>query len=287
MEKMALYGLVIMLIYLVHGGYSQGEMKWMSEETKWDQLLTKTKLPIVVTVTSFLCGVPCAILEEQVAQVAKTNDNHVVFYNAGIFEKSFFAKRYNVLRVPTLLVFKDGIELKRLDKDFYWGVIYDLIFKGNIFDSAPPPTNSAAPSPSDFGLSPPFERLVKWIRDESQWNKILVKIQLPIVVTVTVPSSLCGGSCAIIEEQVDKLAETNDQIVFYTTNILEQPFFARLYNVLNVPTVIIFKDGEEIVRFEKLSDWARIGELISESCNVSFAPSPLDSASPLASQSGE
>lgn len=129
---------------------------------------------------------------------------------------------------------------------------------------------------------------VKWIHGEADWDKILIEVQVPIVVVATSP--LCGAPCAILDDQVNQLAKTcGDQIMLYKTNILENPFFARLYKVLNVPTVIIFKDEEVIIRYENLSDWGTLYDLIFNSRILDSAPSPSDTnaALPLPPRSGE
>ncbi|CAH8325744.1 unnamed protein product [Eruca vesicaria subsp. sativa] len=133
MEKRVLYGLVVILMCLVGNGFCQGEVQ--GEEVEWERLLMNAQQPILLTLTSSLCGVPCGIVEEQVNQLAKTYDNRIIFYKADILEKPFFSRLYKVVNVPTLIVFKGGKEIKRLDSGFYWGAVHDLLFnfKENIF----------------------------------------------------------------------------------------------------------------------------------------------------------
>ncbi|VVB00386.1 unnamed protein product [Arabis nemorensis] len=268
MEKRVLYGLIVMLMYLVDGGSSQGEVKLISEEvTELEQLLNKIQQLTVVAFSSSFCGVRCAILDDQMDQLAKTYGNQITFYKSDISEKASIANLYKVVNVPTLIVFKGGKEIKRLEKDFYWGAVYDLIFKGNLFYSAPAPSESVPPA------APPSENM----EEVENLEVILAETELPVVVTVT--SLLCGVPCAILKDQMAQLAKTyGNKILLYTTDILENPFFAKLYEVLNVPTVIVFKDGKEIIRFEKLSDWSEVSDLIFESSILDSAPPPSDSS---------
>ncbi|CAH2036532.1 unnamed protein product [Thlaspi arvense] len=288
MEKKVLYGLVVMLTYLVGSGFSQVK----NEEAEWELLLTEAQQPIIATVTSSLCGVPCALLEEQVYQLTKTYGDQIIFYKADIIEKPFFAKLYKVLRVPTLIVFKGGKEIKRLEKGFYWGAVYDLIITDpNILSSSDSSTplfdalqnatsNSNTLSPSDS--APCNCSLFEAIQNatSSSWEETVVEAQLPIVLTLTSP--LCGDPCVNLMSQVARLAEAygNRTIFFYTADILEEPFFARLYKVVIAPAVIVIKDGEVVFRYERLSNWGNIYDLLFESVIFDPALSPSDSPSP-------
>ncbi|CAA7013785.1 unnamed protein product [Microthlaspi erraticum] len=151
MEKRVLYGLVVMLIYLVGSGFGQGEVRLMIEEAKWTQFLTKTQLPTVLTITSSLCGFPCVVVEDQVARLAQTYGEKVIFNTANILLNPFLVQLYEVVSIPTIIVFKDGKEIFRYEKLSDWEKIYDLVFDSWILDSAMPPSDSASPSPSPFG----------------------------------------------------------------------------------------------------------------------------------------
>ncbi|XP_019094546.1 PREDICTED: uncharacterized protein LOC109129950 [Camelina sativa] len=105
-----------MFMYLVGSGFSQGEVKWLSnDELEWQLLLTTTQVPIVVTVTSSLCGEPCATMDSSLVDAVE------------------------------LYLFKSGKEINRLENDLSWGAIADMI-DSSVF--AMPPSDSApAPSP--------------------------------------------------------------------------------------------------------------------------------------------
>ncbi|CAG7870086.1 unnamed protein product [Brassica rapa] len=110
---------------------------------------------VLVVILMYLVGSGFGQVDEQVTQLARYYGNRISLYKADILEKAFFARLYKVINVPTIIVLKDGKEIKRLEKGFYWGSVYDLIFKGNIFtlsESALPP--SALP-PSESAAGPP------------------------------------------------------------------------------------------------------------------------------------
>lgn len=84
-----------------------GEVKLLTEEVaEMEQLLKKIQQLTVVAFSSSFCGVRCAILDDQVDQLAKTYGNRITFYKANISGKPSFAKLYKVVNVPTLIASK-------------------------------------------------------------------------------------------------------------------------------------------------------------------------------------
>jgi len=118
---------------------------------------------------------------------------------------------------------------------------------------------------------------VTWLSNEVEWRLILTTTQLPIVVTVT--SSLCDDRCTILDDQLARLSETyGNLIILRKANILTNPFFAILYNLVNTPIIIVFQTGKEIARLENDLSWGAITDIID---NLSlFAPPPSDFVQP-------
>ncbi|VYS48441.1 unnamed protein product [Arabidopsis thaliana] len=143
MEKKVLYGLV-MLMYLVGSGFSQGEVTWLSNEVEWRLILTTTQLPIVVTVTSSLCGDRCTILDDQLARLSETYGNLIILRKVNILTNPFFAILYNLVNAPIIIVFQTGKETARLESDLSWGAITDIIDNLSLF--APPPSDIVQPA---------------------------------------------------------------------------------------------------------------------------------------------
>ena len=52
------------------------------------------------------------------------------------------------------------------------------------------------------------------------------------------------GPCKAIEPALDELAETTDNVEFVKLDIDENPVVASRYDVLSIPTVILFSGGE-------------------------------------------
>lgn len=78
------------------------------------------------------------------------------------------------------------------------------------------------------------------------FDDVVLGSDLPVMVDFWAPwCGPCKAASPIIEELTDDYA---DQIAVGKVNVDEQPGLARRYDVLSIPTVVIFKDGEEVDR---------------------------------------
>ena len=57
------------------------------------------------------------------------------------------------------------------------------------------------------------------------------------------------GPCKMMSPIIDKIAEENDNIKVGKLNVDEAQDIAVKYNVMSIPTIIIFKNGNEYKRF--------------------------------------
>ena len=57
------------------------------------------------------------------------------------------------------------------------------------------------------------------------------------------------GPCKMMSPIIDKIAEENENILVGKLNVDEAQDIAGQYNVMSIPTIIIFKDGKEYKRF--------------------------------------
>ena len=60
-------------------------------------------------------------------------------------------------------------------------------------------------------------------------------------------ASWCGP-CRMLSPVVDEIAQENDAIAVGKINVDEQPELASQFGVMSIPTLIVFKNGEEIDR---------------------------------------
>ena len=52
------------------------------------------------------------------------------------------------------------------------------------------------------------------------------------------------GPCKMMTPVIEKIASNNPDIVVAKVNVDEAPKVAQKYNIMSIPTIIIFKDGE-------------------------------------------
>ena len=57
------------------------------------------------------------------------------------------------------------------------------------------------------------------------------------------------GPCKMMSPIIDKIAEENDSIKVGKLNVDDAQDIAIKYNVMSIPTIIIFKNGTEFKRF--------------------------------------
>lgn len=57
------------------------------------------------------------------------------------------------------------------------------------------------------------------------------------------------GPCKMMTPIIDKIAEENDEIKVGKLNVDEAQNIAAKYDVMSIPTIIIFKNGAEVKRF--------------------------------------
>ena len=56
------------------------------------------------------------------------------------------------------------------------------------------------------------------------------------------------GPCRMLSPVVDEIAEENDEFTVCKVNVDEQPGLAARFGVMSIPTLLVFKGGEESSR---------------------------------------
>ena len=54
--------------------------------------------------------------------------------------------------------------------------------------------------------------------------------------------------CKVLEPKLEKMQSEFPDVNFYSVNVDDQPSLAKQYQIRSVPTVILFRDGQEITR---------------------------------------
>ena len=70
------------------------------------------------------------------------------------------------------------------------------------------------------------------------------------------------GPCRMLSPIVDDVAATHPELKVGKVNIDEQPDLANQFNVMSIPTLIVFKDGQKVNESVGLGAKEKIEELI-------------------------
>ncbi len=82
-------------------------------ETAFQSQVLDSSLPVLIDFTAVWCG-PCKMLEPVVKQLAKDLEGKVKVYKLDVDDNPQLAMNYEVMGVPTLMLFKDGKPVERV-----------------------------------------------------------------------------------------------------------------------------------------------------------------------------
>ena len=89
-----------------------GDIEHVSESS-FEQDVLKANLPVLVDFTAVWCG-PCKMLDPVVRQLAQAWDGKVKVFKLDVDESPDLAMNYQVMGVPTLMLFKNGKPVERV-----------------------------------------------------------------------------------------------------------------------------------------------------------------------------
>lgn len=87
------------------------EVKHITQE-EFNDLVIENKKTVLVDFFATWCG-PCKMLAPILEEVSKENDTDALICKVDVDECFDLAKSYGVMSVPTIILFKDGEEVKR------------------------------------------------------------------------------------------------------------------------------------------------------------------------------
>ncbi len=79
----------------------------------FDETLQSASTPVVVDFWAEWCG-PCKMIAPILEEIAKEHDGKLIVAKLNVDDHPDLARRFDVMSIPTLLVFQDGVAKKRL-----------------------------------------------------------------------------------------------------------------------------------------------------------------------------
>lgn len=83
------------------------------DETSFENEVLESSKPVLVDFTAVWCG-PCKMLDPIVKDIASDWDGKVKVVKLDVDDNPSIAMKYNVLGVPTLMLFKNGEPVERV-----------------------------------------------------------------------------------------------------------------------------------------------------------------------------
>jgi thioredoxin 1 len=88
------------------------EISKVSQDNFQSEVLESSQ-PVLIDFTAVWCG-PCKMLDPVVKQLAKDWDGKVLIFKLDVDDNPDLAMTYQVMGVPTLMLFKDGQPVERV-----------------------------------------------------------------------------------------------------------------------------------------------------------------------------
>ena len=127
-------GLVIISMILNNGtnnNNTKADSITTIEENQFEEFVLNADKPVLVDFYADWCG-PCKVLSPTIEELAqdKNYKDKYYFYKVNVDYANNIAKEYNIMYIPTVIIFKDGTEITRssgvVEKDY----IVDMLKQG-------------------------------------------------------------------------------------------------------------------------------------------------------------
>ena len=106
-------------------------------------------------------------------------------------------------------------------------------------------------------------KMITTIKKNSQFEKEVLSSEVALV---DFWSSLCIP-CRLMSSDINELAKEFDKVNFFKVNVLKHFGLAREYDVLTLPTLIVFKQGKPIKRLTGYKTRKELRKVLSEKSN--------------------
>jgi thioredoxin 1 len=82
-------------------------------DSTFDEEVAAADVTMVVDFWAEWCG-PCRMIAPLLGEIAAENEGKIRIWKLNVDDNPKSARKYNVMSIPTLLVFKDGVNKKRI-----------------------------------------------------------------------------------------------------------------------------------------------------------------------------
>jgi thioredoxin 1 len=89
-----------------------GNLQELTNET-FDEEIGATDVPLIVDFWAEWCG-PCRMVAPVLEQIANENAGKIRLAKLNVDDAPAVAQRFNIMSIPTLMVFQDGVAKKRI-----------------------------------------------------------------------------------------------------------------------------------------------------------------------------
>jgi len=79
----------------------------------FEEKVLKSELPVLIDFSGVWCA-PCKMIEPCVEKIAKEYEGRLKVYELDVDESPQIAAKYQILSIPALLIFKDGVPVKSI-----------------------------------------------------------------------------------------------------------------------------------------------------------------------------
>ena len=127
-------GLVIISMILNNGtnnNNTKADSIKTIQEDQFEELVLNADKPVLVDFYTDWCG-PCRVLSPTIEELSKDKQfkDKYYFYKVNVDYANNVAKEYNIMYIPTVIIFKDGTEITRssgvVEKDYIVDMLKQL-----------------------------------------------------------------------------------------------------------------------------------------------------------------